>query len=367
MEYNNKIQYNQTYNLKYDWSVTMKNKLAILLILSLSMGLFNGCNKESKNKNIESSQPAAKVEPASPSEPPKKEVKFYAPFTGEEVDEETFKNIPFMAIIENSKEARPQSGLSKADVVYETMAEGGIPRTIGLFQKNSPEKIGPIRSARTCFLDIAREYNLPFAHCGASDEAEGIINKNRLMSLNEFYYAGFYWREKDRKAPHNLYTSAGKIRAGAVSRKYNKSSKVELTFDKEYWDNETLPAANNISLNLSKYYTTDYEYKDGKYQKYMSSKPAVNKEDDEPLTFTNIVIQTTTIRKKKENILMDIALTGKGTGYVISNGRYVKMSWSKASTNSQTILKDENGKTIPLSPGNTWWNIIDKSNVVEIK
>lgn len=349
----------------------MRNKLSILLVLCLCILLFNGCTKDNNTKGTKTTKPAfflkeysSKKEPSS--KVPKKKVKFYAPFTGEEVDEKTFDNIPFMAIIENSKDARPQSGLNEADIVYETMAEGGIPRTFALFQKNSPEKIGPIRSARAYFLDISREYNLPFAHCGASYEAEDIIKENSLMSINEFFYGGFFWREKDRKAPHNLYTSADKIRAAVLSRKYNKPSEVKLTFNKDYWNNETLPSANNISLKLSNYYTTDYIYKDGKYYKYMSSKPAVNKEDNEPLKTANIVIQVTTIKKKKENILMDINLNGSGTGYVISNGKYVKMNWSKDSVNSQTILKDENGKAIPLSPGNTWWNIVDKNNIIEI-
>lgn len=350
----------------------MKNKLIPLLILCLTIGLLTGCDKEKDNSNLTPSEPAATIEPSTPvsepvKEPEKSQPKFFAPFTGEEVDEKTFNNIPFMAIVENSKDARPQSGLVDADIVYETMAEGGIPRTIALFQKNSPEKIGPIRSARSYFLDLSREYNLAFAHCGASNEAETMIQKNKLMSLNEFVYTGFYWRERDRKAPHNLYTSAARIRDAVVSRKYNKPSNVKFSFDKEFWNNQSLGAANNITLKLSKYYTTSYTYKDGKYYKSMSGVPAVNKEDNRPLAISNIVIQATTIKQKKDSVLVDIALTGEGTGYIISNGKYIKMKWSKKDVNSQTILKDENGTVIPLAPGNTWWNIIDKSNVIEIQ
>lgn len=349
----------------------MKKKINILITICIFIILFNGCAKNNEDKKSETSQTSSnnlnKYYNESTNKSFDNDVKFYAPFTGEEVDEKTFENIPFMAIIENSKEARPQSGLDKADIVYETMAEGGIPRTIALFQKNSPKKIGPIRSARSYFLDISREYNLPFAHCGASDEADNIIKENNLMSLNEFFYTGFYWREKDRKAPHNLYTSADKIRDAIVSRNYNKSSNVELSFDKNYWDNTAFPCANNILLNLSNYYTTNYTYKNGKYYKYMSSKPALNKEDNNPLAFTNIVIQITTIQKKKENILIDINLIGEGTGYVISNGKYIKINWYKNNINSQTVLKDEYGKNVPLNPGNTWWNIIDKNNIVKIE
>lgn len=350
----------------------MKNKVSIVLALCISIALFNGCTKEkpivTDKQPIVSSEETEPVKPAAtvPEETSDEVSKFYSPFTGEEVDEDTFNNIPFFAIVENSKEARPQSGLKEADIVYETMAEGGIPRTIALFQKNSPEKIGPIRSARACFLGISREYNFPLAHCGASYEAEDMIKTGKFMSLNEFAYGGFYWREKDRKAPHNLYTSSEKIRSAVVSRKYNKTTKVKLNFDKDFWENESLPAANTIALNLSKYYNTDYNYKDGKYYKNMNGKPSFNKEDEAPLAITNIVIQATSIKKKQESILMDIALIGKGTGYVISNGKYIKMNWSKKDASSQTILKDENGKVIPLNPGNTWWNIVDTKSGIEI-
>lgn len=116
----------------------------------------------------------------------KEKTVFYAPYTGEVIDEKTSKNAAIMAIIENSNAARPQSGLVDADIVYETMAEGGIPRFIALFQKNTPPLIGPIRSARPYFINIAQEYNLPFAHCGYSDEAKAMIEKEKLLLLEDF-------------------------------------------------------------------------------------------------------------------------------------------------------------------------------------
>ncbi|MCM8710694.1 DUF3048 domain-containing protein [Clostridium sp. SYSU_GA19001] len=351
----------------------MKSKFTVIILLSLTLSVSAGCSKIKKNLIQVPSKSNSETEPAAPvnnfiKEPNKKQAEFFAPFTGEEVDEKTYNNVPFMAIIENSKDARPQSGLVDADIVYETMAEGGIPRTIAIFQKNSPEKIGPIRSARSYFLNLSREYNLAFAHCGASDEADEMIQKNKLMSLNEFAYTGFYWRERDRKAPHNLYTSADRIRDAIVSRKYNKPVNVKFSFDKSFWNNnQNFKTAININLKLSKYYSTSYTYKDGKYYKSMNGTASLNKEDARPLAFTNIVIQATSIKQKKDSILVDITLTGQGDGYVISNGKYIKMKWSKKDLNSQTILTDENGTKIPLNPGNTWWNIIDKSDIVEIQ
>jgi hypothetical protein len=339
----------------------MKHKYVLLLSLALSLSIFSGCHKE---KAVETLNPAPSN--LNGNAEIKEQKKFYSPYTGEIVDENTFKNIAVMAIIENSKDARPQSGLVDADIVYETMAEGGIPRFIALFQKNNPSKIGPIRSARPYFVNIAREYNLPFAHCGYSDEAKAMIEKNKLMSLNEFFLTGFYWRDKERKAPHNLYTSAKRLRDAAVSRNYIKEPNVKLKFNKEFWESSNHSNANSINLKLNKYYFTDYSYNNGKYYKTMNGIASKNKGDEKPNAVSNIVIQATTIKLQSDNQHLDINLVGEGTGYVFSNGKYTKMKWFKKDINSQTILKDENGLDIPLSPGNTWWHIIDKNNIVEI-
>ena len=226
----------------------------------------------------------------------KTQQKYFSPYTGEEVKKEVLDNIAVLAIVENSEAARPQSGLNAADIVYETMAEGGIPRFIALFQSGDAQKIGPIRSARSYFLDISKEYNLPFAHCGGSAEALDEIKNENLMSMNEMTNASTYWRDSIRKAPHNLYTSTEKLRELVKTKNYIKAPTVKLKFDKSYWDNDKLPKATDVLLKMNKYYNTSYTYKDGLYLKSMDGKSSTNKEDKLPLAFKNIVVQITSIK-----------------------------------------------------------------------
>jgi hypothetical protein len=140
--------------------INLKNnsKLLLCIIISISF-VAGGCTKKANPIAIPNPNQSA---PADISK------KYFSPYTGEEVNKEILDNIAVLAIVENSINARPQSGLNAADIVYETLAEGGIPRFIALFQKNKAEKVGPIRSARSYFLDISKEYNLPFAHCGVT-------------------------------------------------------------------------------------------------------------------------------------------------------------------------------------------------------
>ncbi|MEK6265462.1 MAG: DUF3048 domain-containing protein [Clostridium sp.] len=341
----------------------MKNKSRILLcIIILISFLAAGCSKKDE-PIVTPSDPKPEVTEI-PVEPPQK---YYSPYTGEEVEKESLDNIAFLAIVENSAAARPQSGLNAADIIYETVAEGGITRFVALFQKNTSEKIGPIRSARPYFLDISKEYNLPFAHCGGSAEALTEIKNENLMSLNEFAYASTYSRDNERKAPHNLYTSTEKLIELIKTKNYIKEPTVKLKFDKVYWDSDKLTSTTDVLLKINKSYSTRYTYENGLYLKSMASKSAINKEDNTPLTTKNIVVQFTSMKLQADGYRLDIDLVGQGDGYVISNGKSVKMHWSKKDSNSQTLLTDEAGTELPLNPGNTWWNIVDKSTVVEIK
>lgn len=340
--------------LKNQEMISMKNlKIYVLCSLFFFSLIFQGCRRTEKATETASKSPNA--------------VKYFAPYTGEEVTKDTYNNIAIMTVVENSKQARPQSGLNSADIVFETLAEGGIPRFIALFQKNSSKTVGPIRSARSYFLDISKEYNVPFGHCGGSAEALSRIKTEGLMSMNEMANTSYFWRDNSRKAPHNLYTSTDKLRELAKAKGYNNTPIVKLNFDSNYWKNSQLPTANTVLLKVNKYYNTSYIYKDGYYYKSMDGVPSLNREDSSDLKFRNIIIQFAEIKLQEDGSHLDISLVGEGTGYVISGGKYVKMTWQRKDSNSQTIIKDENGKQIPLYPGNTWWHIIDLGTPIEIK
>ncbi|EYE89511.1 hypothetical protein Q428_01580 [Fervidicella metallireducens AeB] len=291
-----------------------------------------------------------------------------SPYTGEEIEEDTYKNIPFMAVVENHRAARPQSGLSSADILFETLAEGGIPRFIALFHKNNADEIGPIRSIRAYFLDIAREYNLPFAHCGGSPDALETIRNKGLMSLNEFAYGPYYYRDRSRRAPHNLYTSSHRITKAIEKNDYIRQPQSGLEFDENFWKNETLTNANDIKIVFNGFYTTSYIFENGLYKKYMNGEIAIDKNNNNPLTAKNIIIQIAKLNyRNDEKGRIDIDLIGKGEGFLISNGKYIKIKWSRAGVKSNTKITDEKGNQVYFNVGNTHWCIVDHSAKIEIK
>lgn len=334
------------------------------LILALALGIsinFFGCSLAEKKEPSNTKEATAETSAMLHNERnPSSSVKSL--FTGEEISSTVKDQTPFMVVIENSKSARPQSGLNDADIVYETMAEGGISRFIALFQKNDAKVIGPVRSLRPYFIDISEEYNLPFAHCGGSDEALACVKSENLMSMDEMANSSSYWRDSVRKAPHNLYTSSSKITSTINKKSFSNIPTCNLKFDKDYWSKDSLEECNYIELPINRYYKTSYTFNNGKYYKVMDDEAAIDRETGSPIGFKNVVIQLTKITLNKDGKHVDIDLNGSGNGFVLSNGKIKSTKWYKEK--DSTVLKDDTGNTIPLNPGNTIWNIIDSSTKI---
>ncbi|WP_297518740.1 DUF3048 domain-containing protein [uncultured Clostridium sp.] len=290
-----------------------------------------------------------------------------SPYTGLVLSEDESMQDAFLAIIENSRQARPQSGLSQSDFVYEVMTEGGITRFMALFNTNYAQKIGPIRSARYYFLDLSKEFDLPFAHCGGSHDAlKTIESDSSLKSVNEMASGNYFSRDSARVAPHNLYTSTENIEKYLDVKPFSKTNMRKLTFNDDFWTNKDLENCLSVDLKLSNYYSTSYKYSESGYVKSMDGVESIDASTNEPLTFDNIVIQLTNIKNRETEEYMDIDLVGSGDAIVISNGQYIKGTWSKKDSSLATTIKDANGESIPLGSGNTIWHIADSKNEIKI-
>ena len=140
---------------------------------------------------------------------------------------------PIAIMINNAIEARPQSGLPYADIIYEAVAEGGITRFLAIYQTQEAKVLGPVRSARAYYIDWAREYDAWYAHCGGAFAEGSKVNIYDYLN-GAGYYEGMgasipdldemwvgtlaYYRSNDRVAPHNLYTSTEKLREAGLKK-----------------------------------------------------------------------------------------------------------------------------------------------------
>ena len=340
----------------------MRKKFLLLIFIFSFLIFCIGCENK-KSKDISSEQSKETEEPESTAN----NENFYNYYTGEKCLEDDNGATSFMAMIENSTLSRPQSGLSDADIIYETSAEGGIPRFLALFSSNLPSIIGPVRSIRPYFIDIVKEFNIPVAHCGGSAEALTTIdNDSSIISINEITQGSYFWRDSSRKAPHNLYTSSDNIKKYIDSKNINITKSQFASFDENFFDNSNLQPASNIKLLINKTYNTSYEYRDNLYYKFMNSEKAIDSINNSQINFSNIVVQKTPITLSNDNSHLNIPIVGEGEGIVFSKGKMINITWKRDSLNSKVTLLDKYGSIVPLSPGKTMWNIVDTKSKIEI-
>ena len=181
--------------------------------------------------------------------------RYYSPLTGRETTEPKTASPVLAVMIENSLEARPQSGLTDAGVVFEAVAEGGITRFIALYQESEPLLIGPVRSVRPYYLDWAAAFDAGIAHVGGSDAALQMVRSgNYGVDLDQFFNDAAYWRSKDRRAPHNVYTDYAHLSQlieskGQTRSQFTGFARQVVTTDDSA--NQTEPGQTATTINLA--------------------------------------------------------------------------------------------------------------------
>ncbi|HEY6571052.1 MAG TPA: DUF3048 domain-containing protein, partial [Candidatus Limnocylindrales bacterium] len=168
-----------------------------------------------------SAEPPPSTEPsASPSPTPvPTPVTAPAPLTGMPVKPAQAERRVVAVMIDDQFDARPQSGLSDADVVWQAPAEGGIPRYMAFFQTGDPPAVGPVRSSRLYFIAWASEWRSLYVHAGGAPQAKALLASSKgrgsyVYNADEFRWGGgrYLWRINTRFAPHNVYTDGKHLR-----------------------------------------------------------------------------------------------------------------------------------------------------------
>lgn len=291
---------------------------------------------------------------------PKPVEKFYSPLTGEQVKNKAATTKPVTAImLENSPDARPQSGLKDAEVVYEAVAEGGITRFLALYQQKKPQLIGPVRSLREYYVDWLTPYNASVAHIGGSHKALQIVRGGGYRDIDQFFNPDAYWRATDRYAPHNVYTSFAKLDALNASKGYKTSTPKPFTRDTS--TKKTTNNATRVYLNISgPLYNSVYAYdtKTKMYKREQNGAPHVDRERGQIMAKVVIALRVSMKQVLEDGYRESITTTGKGTAFVFQNRHVTKVTWQKASRSSQITFTDAAGKPFALERGTTWISAI---------
>lgn len=281
---------------------------------------------------------------------------FYSPLTGEKVaDEAATKQVVTAIMIENSPDARPQSGVKQAGVIYEAIAEGGITRFLALHQQDKPQMIGPVRSLRMYYVDWLAPYNASVAHIGGSAAALKEIRNGKYRDIDQFFNAGSYWRATDRYAPHNVYTSFEKL--DALNAKKGFTTSTFTGFPRVDSKAAEPPTATSITINISgPLYNTAYSYDaaNNRYNRNLGGKPHMDREDGAITPSVVIAMKVDMHRVFEDGYREEIKANSTGQAFIFQNGTVQEVTWKKPSRESQLAFFDTEGKEVALVRGQTW-------------
>jgi hypothetical protein len=283
-----------------------------------------------------------------------------SPLTGLPVTLEQQLRPVTAVMVENSSDARPQSGFDQAGVMFEAIAEYGITRFMALYQENSPAVVGPVRSARPYYLDWAMAFDANYAHVGGSPTALQLIKDMGVRDLDQFYNSGAYRRVSHRFAPHNVYTSIDSLVNVGNAKGYTKSTYTPLVRKEKEQASKT-PTASKIDLNISSaFYNVHYDYNPAtnSYKRSMGGSPHTDAETKAQLSPKVVIALGMPYSLMADGYHSQYQTVGSGNMLVFQDGVVVEGTWSKASAKEQFIFKDGAGADIKLNPGQTWITVL---------
>lgn len=314
---------------------------------------------------------------------------------------------PLMVMIENHLDSRPQSGLSKADVVYEAVAEGAITRFVAVFYcadaayaVKGQYDLGPVRSSRTYYLDWVSEYSdTPlYAHVGGAGpcndptvaapakalcqiEKYGWKSKETWSDLDQFALSfKVCRREPDRvghevATEHSMYCSSDGFWTTADKRGLTNVNYKEVSWDKNFvsWKfKEDEPSSGSVSPEFEFWKSyTDYTVKwaydraTNSYKRFNGGTPHIDFNNKEQLTAKNVVIQYTAekgpVDEHKHILYTTIS---KGKALIFQDGKVIEGTWSKKARQDRTLYFDKSGKEIKFNRGPIWIEVLPTTGTV---
>lgn len=350
--------------------------LAALLVLPL-MASLAGCTASSASQN------GPETIPEEPEVPP------VNPLTGEEVASwDLVTRRPLAVKVENDPKARPQSGIIDADLVYEELVEGGVTRFICIFLSKESPVIGPTRSARPSDIDICYYLNPLLICSGGEGTVMSMVQAAGMLYITED--STHFWRDRTRRAPHNLYTNTEMLRQYLVEwgDTFNQLPDSGLVFASEEAEEEPEevqpveegeeaegdPAGESVMVSQATSISipykaaicaASYQY-DPATDSYLHSINGVQHTDlttGSRVAPRNVIVQFITLTGSgirdvtgAETPLSQVI--GSGKCLVFSGGEVRHGTWNKPNRSSPTTFVDENGEAMPLRTGQTWIHLL---------
>lgn len=297
-----------------------------------------------------------------------------APLTGEMISKSEYEKLvsklALAVIVENHPDARPQSGLDQADLVYETLVEGGITRFVPIYLSKEPEVVGPVRSIRKYFLDLAAGLDDPLImHIGgavsSNPQANALaeIQKYGMKSLG--IMGGNFWRVGSRHAPHNAYISTKQLWEKAADLEWDRQIAIRSWRFKDPIREITNIEADRIQVHWNGWgetlWSVSWQFDESKneYLRFHQTQEHIDAVTEKQLTARNIAVifaPQYLANDGTSRIVYD--LTRQGKSLVFRDGKVIEGKWGKLTRTDRLIFKDSLGEEVVFNRGVSWIMVV---------
>ncbi|HEY4696148.1 MAG TPA: DUF3048 domain-containing protein [Candidatus Hydromicrobium sp.] len=298
--------------------------------------------------------------------------------SGLDISDTVGNSRPLAIMVENTPDARPQSGLIYADIVFEVVDEYGVTRYVVVYSSYDAEIVGPVRSARIYYAEIARSFDPVYAFWGTYTEAYKVIEDLGLdvltplgdQSGNSNIVANISsgWRDNSRSniTEHTAFMSTIKLKEDAENLGYSlEGGQSPLRFKIDAVDSEK-GDTNNIAIDFSDQnaYKTNFEYnkEENVYYKYLAGVAHTDYETGRQIAVNNIIVMITDIEGPIDAAQhMAVRTTGTsdiGKAFFFMDGNVIEGTWERTSAFDQFKYKDSEGNIVLFNRGMTWVALI---------
>lgn len=341
--------------------------IAVAVVFFIAFGSAKKTEKETTQAQTTTNQPETTTKDPNAG-------KIQSKLTGEYVSKKIANKRPVALMYNNIINAIPHSGLSNADVCYEAPVEGSITRIMGIFENYSKlKKMGSVRSCRIYYCGFANEWDAIYSHFGQSKYALEYLKSGSIDTVNSFNSGNAFFRTTDRVAPHNCFISGKSLQNEIAKKKYRTTYKKNFTQHFQFNENTFTPNTKKVANKVEIGYRINapwftFNKKDGQYYRYQYNKKHIDDQNNKQLHCSNIIIQFVNYTLYPDNKSLDMTLTGSGSGWYITKGKAMKLTWSKSDKLSgQTEYYNSKGEKIKLNKGKTWICVVGNEDKDRVK
>ena len=331
-----------------------------LIVSALVLAACSGGPTDAPTSTVPAAVESDKAGPPDPAVPPA------WPLTG--VPSDAVDDRPALAVkIENLPQARPQTGLEQADMVWEEVVEGGITRFVAVYHSQSPETVGPVRSVRPMDPAIVGPTHGVLAFSGGQPPFVEAVRDAGIQTIVHDEGDDGFFLKKGKRAPHNLFGTPADFWAQAGDDRAAPPTQLRHVRVPGQGTATTTGAPLSlldVTLTFASRAQWVWDAEQAAFLRNEGTTPAVSS-DGARLSAQNVVVlgvevRDTQFKDPAGTPVPETLLVGSGEGLVASAGKHVAVTWSQESVDEPLVLTGPDGEPVLLEQGVTWVELVPR-------